>query len=341
MSVVSLQPPFILFLGETEILSFAKTGAGLMQWREADCVGQVRLTPSTVDLGLPDISIDNLSKIGAKSLVIGVAPMGGRISDNWIDFFLKCIEAGLNVVNGLHDKLSDYPVLVEAAYQANVSLIDIRTPPKQLTAGSGIKRKGFRVLTVGTDCAVGKKYGALALTKECLSRGIDTSFCATGQTGIMIAERGLPLDAVPSDFIAGAVEQLSPIADKDHWDIIEGQGSLFHPAYAGVTLGLIHGAQPDAIVVCHDVNRHNIEDAPHLSTPSVLECGRMATYHAKLTNPNAYFAGVCLNTSSLEEHQAKHFCSELEKNIQLPVSDPIRFGVSNIVDKCIYLKNQS
>ena len=134
-------------------------------------------------------------------------------------------------------------------------------------AASGRKRSGKRVLTVGTDCAQGKKYTALALAKNLQSRGVDASFRATGQTGIMISGEGIAVDAVIADFVAGAAEQLSPDNAPDHWDVIEGQGSLFHPAYAGVTLGLLHGSQPDAIVLCHDPSRRTIDEYPNFPIP--------------------------------------------------------------------------
>src|SRR5262249_26969628 len=146
-------------------------------------------------------------------------------------------------------------------------LVDVRVPPTNLPVGSGRKRTGMRLLTVGTDCAVGKKYSALAITRELQRRGLKGTFWATGATGIMIAGGGLPVDAAVCDFTAGAAEVLSPDNDADHWDVIEGQGSLFHPGYAGVTLGLLHGSQPDAIVVCHEAGRRTHAGCPHYLLP--------------------------------------------------------------------------
>ena len=162
--------------------------------------------------------------------------------------------------------------------------------------GTGKKRSGKRVLTVGTDCAVGKKYTALAIEKEMRSRGVDADFRATGQTGIFISGRGIAVDSVVSDFVSGAAEWLSPAAAPQHWDVIEGQGSLFHPAYAGVTLGLIHGSQPDVMVLCHDLARTGIADYDGYAIPSYEACFEAYLAAARLTNPAARFAGVSLNT---------------------------------------------
>ena len=170
--------------------------------------------------------------------------------------------------------------------------------------GTGKKRSGRRVLTVGTDCAVGKKYTALAIEKEMRARGVDADFRATGQTGIFISGRGIAVDSVVSDFVSGAAEWLSPAAAPQHWDVIEGQGSLFHPAYAGVTLGLIHGSQPDALVLCHDLARTGIADYEGYAIPSYEACFEAYLAAARLTNPAARFAGVSLNTSSLDEAAA-------------------------------------
>jgi uncharacterized NAD-dependent epimerase/dehydratase family protein len=193
----------------------------------------------------------------------------------------------------------------------------------------------MRLLTVGTDCAVGKKYTALAIEKELLSRGIDADFRATGQTGIFISGRGIAVDSVLSDFVAGAAEWLSPSAVPDHWDVIEGQGSLFHPAYAGVTLGLIHGSQPDALVLCHDHARREIADYPGFAIPSYDTAFETYLGTARLTNPAVRFVGVCLNTSQLEETDARRALADVARRTSLPCCDPIRTGVAPIVDRLL------
>src|SRR6202035_5746960 len=168
-----------------------------------------------------------------------------------------------DIISGMHAKLGDVPQLKTTAERLGRRLIDVRTPPRNIPISSGRRRTGKRLLTVGTDCALGKKYTALSLARGFRSRDIAADFRATGQTGILIAGGGIPIDAVVSDFAAGAAELLSPDAAADHWDIVEGQGSIFHPAYSGVSLALLHGTHPDVIVMCHEVGRDHILGFPH------------------------------------------------------------------------------
>ncbi|HEY9545902.1 MAG TPA: DUF1611 domain-containing protein, partial [Solimonas sp.] len=251
-TTIQLHGPYLLFLGEADHDQRAKTAFGLRDWASQSCLGQLRMPACKVTLGLTEMNPAQAATAGAASLVIGVAPKGGQIAENWIPILRAAVDAGLDVVSGMHQLLSEVPGLAAAAQQRGVRLIDVRVPPPGLPTATGRKRSGKRVLTVGTDCALGKKYTALALTTTLRARGIDADFRATGQTGILIAGTGLPMDAVVADFSAGAAECLSPDAAPEHWDVIEGQGSLFHPAYAGVTLGLLHGSQPDALILCHD-----------------------------------------------------------------------------------------
>ncbi|MGH8679112.1 MAG: DUF1611 domain-containing protein, partial [Burkholderiales bacterium] len=194
------------------------------------------------------------------------------------------------------------------------------------------KRSGRRLLTVGTDCAVGKKYTALALTRELRARGIPATFRATGQTGIMIAGEGLPIDAVISDFISGAAEILSPDNAPDHWDVIEGQGSLFHPAYAGVSLGLLHGSQPDAIVVCHEALRRAHSAFPDFALPDIPECIELHERMARRTNPHARCVGISVNSMKLPPAEREHWLRELAQRTGLPCVDPLVEGPAAIVD---------
>jgi uncharacterized NAD-dependent epimerase/dehydratase family protein len=188
------------------------------------------------------------------------------------------------------------------------------------------------VLTVGTDCALGKKYTALALTSALHARGIAATFRATGQTGIMIAGAGIAIDAVVADFVAGAAESLSPANDPAHWDVIEGQGALFHPAYAGVTLGLIHGSQPDALVLCHDPSRRSIDEYPDHPIPSLESAMSQYLTAARVTNPNARFVGISLNTSSLDGESRRKLMASLRADFGLPVVDPILDGAGAIAE---------
>src|SRR3954471_15493476 len=254
----SLPSPYLLFLGDTVEPGYAKTAFGLRDWAAERCVGEFALPSATVSTGLPRLAPREAKAAGARSLVIGVANSGGVIPDSWIPALVEALEAGLDIVSGMHARLGDIPALRRAAERSDRRLIDVRRPPDGIPIATGLKRSGKRLLTVGTDCALGKKYTALALARALAQRGLDVDFRATGQTGIMIAGGGIPMDAVVADFAAGAAEMLSPAAPDDHWDVIEGQGSLLHPAFAGVTLSLLHGSQPDVFVVCHDPTRERL-----------------------------------------------------------------------------------
>jgi uncharacterized NAD-dependent epimerase/dehydratase family protein len=330
-----IESPYLLFLGDAPDIATAKTAAGIRQWRPELCAGQLRLPGCRVDLGLPDLAPAQAVERGIRSLIVGIANDGGFIAPHWIATLVEALQAGLDVASGLHEPLAGVPEIAEAAKRNGRRLIEVRQPAQSFTPGTGQKRSGRRVLTVGTDCAVGKKYTALAIEREMRSRGIDADFRATGQTGIFISGRGIAVDSVVSDFVSGAAEWLSPAAAPSHWDVIEGQGSLFHPAYAGVTLGLIHGSQPDAMVLCHDLARSGIADYEGFAIPSWETC--FATYlaAARLTNPRVRFAGVSLNTSHLGEKEAAREIAEIEKQVALPCCDPIRQGVGPIVDEIL------
>ena len=270
-------------------------------------------------------------------MIIGVANQGGRIHDSWLPSLLAALDAGLDLVSGMHVRLTQTPVLVAAAERLHRRLIDVRVPPRDLPIASGRKRTGKRMLTVGTDCALGKKYTALAIARVLRNRGIDADFRATGQTGIMIAGGGMPMDAVVSDFEAGAAEMLSPDAAPDHWDVIEGQGSLFHPAYAAVSLGLLHGSQPDVIVVCHEPGRTHMLGHAHYALPSIEETIDLNLRLARRTNPAVHCGGVSLNTSKLAPSEAQRLLEAEGARLRLPGADPLRGGASfeALVDNCL------
>jgi uncharacterized NAD-dependent epimerase/dehydratase family protein len=270
-------------------------------------------------------------------MVIGVANIGGAINATWMPLLLEALEAGLDLIGGLHTRLGEEPDLQAAATRLGRRLIDVRVPPSNIPVGTGRKRSGKRLLTVGTDCALGKKYTALALTKGLLQRGVAADFRATGQTGILIAGRGVPMDAVVSDFEAGAAELLSPDADTDHWDVIEGQGSLFHPSYAAVSLGLLHGSQPDVIVVCHDPARKTMLGLPEYSVPTLLETIELNLTLGRRTNPAIRCAGVSVNTSSLLGEAAALYLRAVTDELGLPAADPIRGGerFDRLLDSCL------
>lgn len=328
---------YLLFLGDVSEPAFAKTAFGLRDWAGERCVGEWSCAGVTLSTGLPRLRPQEARARGARALVIGVANVGGVISDAWIPSLLEALEAGLDIIGGMHTKLTHHPVLKGAAQRRGCRLIDVRTPPSNIRIASGAKRSGKRLLTVGTDCALGKKYSALALTRALAARGINVDFRATGQTGILIAGRGIPMDAVVADFVAGAAEMLTPAAPDDHWDVIEGQGSLFHPAYAGVSLGLLHGSQPDVIVVCHEPGRAHVLGTSDFKLPSIEETIELNLRLGRRTNPASRCAGVCLNTSRLDAQSADRLLEAESARLQLPVADPLRPGTrfELLVEACL------
>ena len=327
-----INSPYLLFLGDAPDALAAKVAQGIVDWRPENCVGQLRLADCQADCGLPDMTVREAAQAGAKTLVIGVANRGGVIAENWISVLTEALEQGLDLAAGLHNRLSDVPQLTEAAQACGRTLHDVRHPTREFLVGNGRKRSGKRILPVGTDCSCGKMYTALALEKALKEKGEQADFRATGQTGILICGEGVSVDAVVSDFISGATEYLSPASDDNHWDVVEGQGSLYHPSFAGVTLGLIHGAQPDYLVLCHEPTRKHMRGVPGYPVPDIGDCMQAALSAARLTNPAARFVGLSVNTSALEETQANELLAELESVHGLPCVDPFRTGVDRLVD---------
>nr|WP_113865025.1 N-acetyltransferase DgcN [Brenneria salicis]NMN90993.1 putative NAD-dependent epimerase/dehydratase family protein [Brenneria salicis ATCC 15712 = DSM 30166]RBP66487.1 putative NAD-dependent epimerase/dehydratase family protein [Brenneria salicis ATCC 15712 = DSM 30166]RLM32059.1 EBNA-1 nuclear protein [Brenneria salicis ATCC 15712 = DSM 30166] len=329
---MDIKKPYLLFLGDAHDQLAAKVAIGIKQWHPEYCVGQYRMDGCHADCDLPDMDISAARAAGAKTLVIGVANRGGIISQQWIAVLSQALESGMDLAAGLHNCLSDVPELRKLAAKLGRSLFDVRHPSQTFPVANGRKRSGKRLLPVGTDCSCGKMYTALAIEREILSRGGNATFRATGQTGILISGSGVSIDAVVSDFIAGAVETLSPANDENHWDIIEGQGSLFHPSFAGVTTGIIHGAQPDALVLCHEPTRKTMRGVDY-PIPDIADCMALNLSMAKLTNPNARFVGISINSAALSEEESLQLMADLEKKFGLPVVDPFRQGVGRIVDQ--------
>ena len=336
-TTIEVRKPYLLFLGEAEHISQAKTACGLRDWTAESCLGQWSLPGCRVSLDLPELRPAAAAARGAASLVIGIAPVGGRVYPSWIPALFEAIEAGLDIVSGMHTPLAEVAGLAEAALARGVRLVDVRRPPAGLPTGSGRKRSGKRLLTVGTDCALGKKYTALALTNALHDHGVDADFRATGQTGILIAGSGIPLDAVVADFCAGAAECVSPDAAPEHWDVIEGQGSLFHPAYAGVTLGLVHGSQPDALVLCHDPTRIRIFAFPDFPTPPLEMAIERYLAAARLTNPAARMVGIAFNTSMLDAAARARLLTDAEQRLGLPCFDPLKTPLDAVVQGILAL----
>ena len=328
-----LRKPYLLFLGDARDELAAKTAHGVADWRPEWCLGQLRLPNCKADTGLPDMNVAEAAQKGAKTLLLGIAVSGGRLPESWREIMLDALAKGMDIANGLHTRLEEVPGLSEAAAKHGRTLFNVRHSEQQFFTGKGTKRSGKRLLTVGTDCSCGKKYTALAIEREMRKRGMKADFRATGQTGVLIAERGIAIDAVISDFVSGAAEWLSPDNTADHWDIVEGQGSLFHPAFAGVSLGLLHGTQPDLLVLCHEPTRKHVRGLPGTPIPDVGECIQMNLALAKLTNPACQMAGISINTEALGRAEAERHLKATADKHGLPAVDPIAFGVAPLVDR--------
>lgn len=327
--------PYLLYLGSSSDPVGIKTSRGLAEFRPEDCVGEFRHDDCPLTLGLPRMGLDAGVSAGARTLVLGIANAGGTLDVRLVDDAAAALEAGLNVASGLHKRLRDEPRLVRLAEERGLKLFDVRDPPADLRVGNGYPRAGHRLLTVGTDCSVGKMYTTLALARSLRERGIRADFRATGQTGILIAGSGIAVDAVVADFISGAIEQLTPARDDDGWDLIEGQGSLFHPSFAGVSTGLLHGAQPEAIVLCHDPQRDHLRGIAGRALPGLKECLEENLRVARLTAAHVRAVGVCLNTSAMDTEAAQRLCRSTEDLLGLPCTDPIAFGVETLVDELL------
>ena len=327
---MELKAPYLLFLGDASDPFAIKLARGVVDWRPELACAENKLAGCTISTGIADMSIRDAANAGAKSFVIGLANNGGILAENWIPSIKIAIECGMDIISGMHQALNSIPELVILAEKYQVALHDIRHPPNGFATGTGEKRQGKRLLAVGTDCSAGKMYTALALERGMRDR-YDVSFKATGQAGILIAGKGIAIDCVVSDFISGAVEQLSPENDAEHWDIIEGQGSLYHPAFAGVSLGLLHGAQADALVLCHVEGRKTMRGLTNRPLPSLADTIETNLHAARVTNPEVRFIGVSVNTSALSEGEALSCCQAYEHQLKMPVVDPLRHGVEPLV----------
>lgn len=327
-----LKTPYLLFLGDAQDALTAKVAQGIKDWRPKFCVGQLRLPGCKADLGLKDMTIAEARAAGAETLVVGAANRGGVISQSWMASLVEAAEAGMDIASGLHNRLTAQKPLVAAAERAGVGLFDVRIPHEEYPIADGKRRSGKRCLAVGTDCSVGKMYTALAMERDMRDRGIKASFRATGQTGILITGSGVPLDAVVADFMAGAVEHLTPDNDADHWDLIEGQGSLFHPSFSGVTMALIHGGQPDALVLCHEPTRTHMRGLPHYGLPSLEALRDVSLDMARIVNPGVKVIGISVNTAALAADAAQTCLQEIEARMGLPTVDPFRDGAGRLID---------
>ncbi|MEM8572995.1 MAG: N-acetyltransferase DgcN [Pseudomonadota bacterium] len=326
-----IETPYLLFLGDAPDMLAAKVAIGIRDWRPDHAVGQIRLPGCGADLGLTDLTLEEAKERGARTLVIGVANRGGVISPAWKEVLIAALNMGFDIASGLHNLLRDEGDLVAAAQTHGTTLHDVRVPSVGYPIANGKKRTGKRCLAVGTDCSVGKMYTAMSMERDMIAAGMKATFRATGQTGILITGSGVPLDAVIADFMAGSVEYLTPDNDPDHWDLIEGQGSLYHVSYSGVTMALIHGGQPDALILCHEPTRSHMRGLPDYTPPSLATLRDTALPIAQVANPNCQIVGISINTQHLSEADAKAYLARTEDEMGLPSTDPYKFGSDKLV----------
>lgn len=327
-----IQTPYLLFLGDAPDQLAAKVAQGIKDWRPEYALGQYRMEGCKADMGLPDMDLKAAKAAGVKTLVIGVANRGGVISQAWKKVLVAALEEGFDLASGLHNLLRDEADLAAVAEACGRELHDVRVPSVDYPIATGVKRTGKRCLAVGTDCSVGKMYTALAMDKEMKARGEKSSFRATGQTGILITGDGVPLNAVVADFMAGSIEYLTPDNDDDHWDMIEGQGSLFHVSYSGVTMALIHGGQPDALILCHEPTRDHMRGLPDYDLPTLQALRDTALPLARWANPACEVVGISVNTQHLSAEDARAYLAKVEAEMGLPAVDPFRDGAGRLVN---------
>ncbi len=332
-----IKTPYLLFLGDAPDQLAAKVAQGIKDWRPEFALGQLRLKGCGADLGLTEMRLAEGRAAGAQTLVIGVANRGGVISESWKSVLRDALAMGYDIASGLHNLLQDEPDLVAAAALYDRQLHDVRVPSVSYPIASGVKRRGKRCLAVGTDCSVGKMYTALAMDADMRARGLKSTFRATGQTGILITGGGVPLDAVVADFMAGSVEWLTPDNDDDHWDMIEGQGSLFHVSYSGVTMALVHGGQPDALILAHEPTRIHMRGLLGYDLPSLEKLRDTALTLAQVANPGCQVVGISVNTQHLPSEDAAAYLARVEAQMGLPAVDPFRDGAGRLVDALVAL----
>ena len=330
-----IKTPYLLFLGEAPDQLSAKVAHGIKDWRPENAIGQLRLPTCCADLGIRDLSIDEAVEAGVRTLVIGVANRGGVISTSWKNVLFEALEKGLDLASGLHNLLQEEKDLVMVARANKREIHDVRVASENYPIANGKKRSGKRCLAIGTDCSVGKMYTAMAMDRLMTKRKMKSTFRATGQTGILITGEGVPLDAVVADFMAGSIEYLTPENDNDHWDLIEGQGSLFHVSYSGVTMALIHGGQPDALILCHEPTRQHMRGLPEYKIPDLDVLKSLALPIARVANRNCQVVAISVNTQHLNEDEAESYLATLERTMGLPATDPLRYGADKLVDALI------
>jgi uncharacterized NAD-dependent epimerase/dehydratase family protein len=316
---------------------YGKTARGVLRYGRDPVVAIVdSIRAGETEDGVPIVAtVDDSLRYEPTTALVGVATAGGRFPLAWQELLRRSVSSGLDVENGLHEFLTDDPELVDLAAQHGVELRDLRRPPPDLNVptGANLELDAKIVLTVGSDCAIGKMTVSLELDREARRRGIASEFVPTGQTGIAIAGWGISVDAVVSDFLAGAAERLvvEGVARGGRLLLVEGQGSLLHPAYSGVTLGLIHGCAPHAYVLCHRAGQTVVDEDERFPIPPLSELVDLHERTSLLARP-ARVACIALNTRSLDEEAARDAVNEAEAETGLPADDPVRFGAARLVD---------
>jgi uncharacterized NAD-dependent epimerase/dehydratase family protein len=330
----------ILAEGRSADPHYGKTARGVLRYRRDDVVAILdsERAGETME-GFPIVgSVDQALAFNPTTALVGVATQGGRFPEAWRALLKSCIAHGLDVENGLHEHIADDPELAELARRHNTRLTDLRRPPDGLNVptGENLELPARIVLTVGSDCAIGKMTVALELDLEARRRGLRSAFVPTGQTGIAIAGWGISVDAVVADFIAGAAEQLVVEGHRRGGEllIVEGQGALTHPAYSGVTLGLVHGSAPHAFLLCHKAGATEVEGYPG---HPLLGLADLVELHERIALPRrpARVAAIALNTAGLAEQDARAAIDEAEAETALPADDPVRFGAGRLLDAVI------
>jgi len=324
----------------------AKTAASLVRYRRDEIVALLdseqagKTSGELLDVGGDLPIVASVAEVPeATMLLLGTAPPGGKIPLNWRGIILDAISSGLSIVGGLHEFLTEDAEFVAAASQQGVELTDVRkTNENEIARRIGLRAECLRVLTVGHDCSVGKMVTAIELADSINERGLTAKFVATGQTGIMIAGEGCPIDRVVSDFVSGAVERM--ILSHQHHDIllVEGQGSLAHPSYSAVTLGLIHGASPQAMILCYQVGRERVTGLDHLTIP---ELARIREMHESMASiyQRGVVIGIAMNSAAVSAEEAETERQRVGEEFGLPVCDVIRHGCGELVDAIIEFRN--
>jgi len=327
----------ILAEGRSGDPHYGKTARGVVRYARESVVAVLdsRRAGETYE-GFPIVgSVEEALPFRPNTALVGVATAGGRFPPAWRELLKRCVAAGLDLENGLHQRITDDPELVELARGSGAELRDLRRPPDDLNVptGANLDAPAHIVLTVGSDCAIGKMTVSLELDLEAQRRGVASVFVPTGQTGIAITGWGIAVDAVVADFIAGAAERLVLEGVERGGELlwVEGQGSLTHPQYSGVTLGLFHGSAPHALVLCHQAGQKFVNDDPRFPMPSLTELVELHERTALIARP-APVVAVALNTRDLGEDEARRAVADAERETGLHADDPVRFGAARLVD---------